>query len=783
MALLMAVLVTPPACGVMTFDTGAGKVHKLSVTQDVTLERGSTNFNSLEYLIVSKHPGYPNKRSLVQFEDVPSSCQSSNVISAKMYLYYEYSHKASGSSIKSVPFIPRHLRVHLVKKPWVESQTTSTLRLRGIAWSSQWLALDGTDAETTTQGGTVTIFPQRPKGFVEFDVTNAVKDWSSGVPNNGLVIRATNELDAGRDTRFSSNANSDFSKHAFVLVHCSDEVGTHTPSQQPYTTPVNLSNTPSEHMTISNPTSRDNDGNGSSTSNPTFGHTTAAPPVHDVTTYDTGAGKVYKLSVTQDVTLESGNINWNSLEYLIVSKHPGFPNKRSLIQFENLPIKCPSKNAFSAKMYLHYEYSHKASGTSIKSVPFIPRHLRVHLVKKPWVESQTTSTLRLHGIAWSSQWLALNGTDAEANPQQGTVTIFPQRPKGFVEFDVTNAVKDWSSGVPNNGLVIRATNELDAGRDTRFSSNANSDTSTRAFVLVHCSDEVGPYTPPQPYTSANSRDSDGNRTLNPTFGQTIVALPTHDVKTYDTGAGKVYKLSVSQDVTLERGSTNFNYLEYLIVSRHPGYPNKRSLVQFEDLPSSCPSSNVISAKMYLHYEYSHKASGSSIKRVPFLPRYLRVYLVKKPWDESQTTSSMRLRGVPWSSPWLALKGTDAEATPQQGTVTIFPYRPKGFVQFDVTNAVKDWSSGVPNNGLVIRATNELDPGRDTRFSSNANSDTSKHAFVLVHCKDEVGRYNPLQQPYTTPSLLQKEGGGWSVHKSSLMVFIPAFFVSMASALM
>ena len=208
-----------------------------------------------------------------------------------------------------------------------------------------------------------------------------------------------------------------------------------------------------------------------------------------------------------------------------------------------------------------------------------------------------------------------------------------------------------------------------------------------------------------------------------------------------------------------------------------------------------------------------------------------MYLVKKPWDESQTTSTMRLRGVPWSSSWLALDGTDAEATPQRGTVTIFPYRPKGFVQFDVTNAVKDWSSGVPNNGLVIRATNELHPGRDTRFSSNANSDTSKHAFVLVRCKDEVGRYNPLQQPYTTPShtssttfdhkspthslalpahdvktpdtgrlsvtqnvtlesgsdgtnkQLQKQGGGWSVHKSSLTVFIPVFFVSMASALM
>ena len=250
----------------------------------------------------------------------------------------------------------------------------------------------------------------------------------------------------------------------------------------------------------------------------------AATPVRGVNTFDTGAGTVYKLSVTQDVWLESGNRNYNNYEYLIVSKIPEYPNKRSLVQFEDLPSSCPSKNVASAKMYLYYIYSHKPSFMSAKRVPFIPRYLQVHLVKKPWNESQTTSTMRLSGIPWSYPWLALDGTDAETTPQQGTVTIFPERLKGFVEFDVTNAVKDWSSGVPNNGLVIRATNELDAGRDTRFASNANSDTSKHAYVLVHCSDEVGPYTPSQqPYTTANSSDSDGNRSYTSPPQQTIPA--------------------------------------------------------------------------------------------------------------------------------------------------------------------------------------------------------------------------------------------------------------------
>ena len=178
MALLMATLVPPPARGVMTFDTGAGKEYKLRVTQDVTLERGSVNFNSLEYLIVSKHPGYPNKRSLVQFEDLPRSCPSSNILSAKMHLYYEYSHKASGSSFKTVPFIPRHLRVYLVKKPWDESQTTSTMRLRGIPWSSPWLALDGTTLRQLPSKELSLYFRTNPK--VLWSLTSRIQ-WRTGV--------------------------------------------------------------------------------------------------------------------------------------------------------------------------------------------------------------------------------------------------------------------------------------------------------------------------------------------------------------------------------------------------------------------------------------------------------------------------------------------------------------------------------------------------------------------------------------------------------------------------
>ena len=213
----------------------------------------------------------------------------------------------------------------------------------------------------------------------------------------------------------------------------------------------------------------------------------------------------------------------------------------------------------------------------------------------------------------------------------------------------------------------------------------------------------------------------------------LFAPVTQGLKITQTGAGTVYTLMVEQDVTLERLS-NMNSLKYLLVSKHPGFPNKRSLVQFENLPSACPPNKIQSAKMYLYYLRAHKPSFYTIFQVPFIARYMHVHMVRKEWKETQATRVNRLSNAKWSTPWLGLDCTDADSAPQECTpVTIFPLRPAGFVEFDITNAVRSWSGGVPNYGLVIRATNELDPGRDIRFASNAHPDADTRAFVNVLC--------------------------------------------------
>ena len=196
-----------------------------------------------------------------------------------------------------------------------------------------------------------------------------------------------------------------------------------------------------------------------------------------------------------------------------------------------------------------------------------------------------------------------------------------------------------------------------------------------------------------------------------------------------------YKLNVVEDVTMERGSTNFNYLQYLIAGFHPGYPKKRSLLRFEDLPSGCKSVN--HAMMYIYYVYSHKASSHSFDQAPFITRTIQAHRVLRSWRETQATSTKRDSYNYWQTPWLGLNNIDATSSPT-GKTTIYASRPRGFVEIEVTSAVKAWKSGSPNYGVVIWATNENTAGRGTRFASKSDSDSSRHAYIILNCNNDGG---------------------------------------------
>ena len=104
----------------------------------------------------------------------------------------------------------------------------------------------------------------------------------------------------------------------------------------------------------------------------------------------------------------------------------------------------------------------------------------------------------------------------------------------------------------------------------------------------------------------------------------------------------------------------------------------------------------------------------------------------KSWNETEATIIYRYSGAPWDQPYLGLDDTDANDCPT-GQTTIYAGRPAGFVEIDVTTAVKEWKAGKPNYGLLIWATNEDQDGRDTRFFSSYHSDSTKHPYVRINC--------------------------------------------------
>ena len=213
--LLIIVLLNAGTC--FSGYVGAGACYVLKTVQDVWLEDPNNNNYGRQWLIVSKATGFSKKRSLIQFEDIPNSCQTVN--HAMMYLYYDTSAKASWQTNDQAPFITRTIQAHRVLQEWDETQATTTKRTSTSLWNTPYLGLDDIDARSCPTGHT-TIYAVRPQSFVEIEITSAAKEWKAGDANYGVVIWATNEDQNGRDTRFASTSDSDPSKHPYVVLNC-----------------------------------------------------------------------------------------------------------------------------------------------------------------------------------------------------------------------------------------------------------------------------------------------------------------------------------------------------------------------------------------------------------------------------------------------------------------------------------------------------------------------------------------------------------------------------------
>ena len=194
----------------------------------------------------------------------------------------------------------------------------------------------------------------------------------------------------------------------------------------------------------------------------------------------------------------------------------------------------------------------------------------------------------------------------------------------------------------------------------------------------------------------------------------------------DTGSGVVYRLEVVADVWLE-GVCNRDINDILVVGKHTGYAKKRSLLKFEAIPVNCGT--VQYATAYLFLDRGFKEGSYTDTQVPFISRSLEVHQVTKEWTESRATSTIRKDGENWVTAYGQIGG-DTEQTPTD-TVHVRPFRPRGYVGFDVTLAATHWDEGEDNYGLMFHDTNEGTNGRDLRFFGKGSSEYAP--FLDVYC--------------------------------------------------
>ena len=242
-----------------------------------------------------------------------------------------------------------------------------------------------------------------------------------------------------------------------------------------------------------------------------------------------------------------------------------------------------------------------------------------------------------------------------------------------------------------------------------------------------------------------------------------------------SGDHTLCRLEATGDVWLE-GSSNKNSYNFLIAGIHPGYPLKRSLLKFEDIPTTCRE--IVSANMYVHYWYAHKASFMSEAQVPWIPRPVQVRQVLKSWSETEATPSLRFRNTPWGVQYLGVDNTDASSHVDD-TYTFSRGHPAGYTSWNITHTAISWLSGQPNHGVLLMVANEDQFGRTIRFYSREHS-LDKAPYLEVVCTTVVPTDENIGVLRFT-DLLRATSGGISgpVHYSGMayLVFLVVWYIS------
>jgi len=169
--------------------------------------------------------------------------------------------------------------------------------------------------------------------------------------------------------------------------------------------------------------------------------------------------------------------NWGKYQILGAGWHPAGGEKRAYLKFDLSGVDPKSVGKATLKLF----HNHTGGNNSLT--------VGVHAVTGTWQEGggtyhsgQTEKPAAPGEISWLAQPPFSPYQSANFTPGPGT--------NNYIEVDITQMVKQWLSGVPNNGLVLKATGQLTqntAESSYGFYSREYKDKSKRPVLILSAS--------------------------------------------------------------------------------------------------------------------------------------------------------------------------------------------------------------------------------------------------------------------------------------------------------
>ena len=410
--------------------------------------------------------------------------------------------------------------------------------------------------------------------------------------------------------------------------------------------------------------------------------------------------------------------------------------------------------------------------------------LQLNSLLVPWTETDANWTNRQAGVPWSLGGAANPGVDFIAAPD--ALLSAPSYNPGLVAFDVTARVQQWSNGSGSNyGWRMM---QASAGVNPKqFTASENATTSLRPSLTVVWSGGGGggnpPPTvsitnPPGPTTitlgasiTLNATASDDGSVTNVAYfangnpiGQatvapypvtwtpaavgsyTLTAVATDNLLATTTSSPVVVTVNPSggggTTVVLQRGLSGYAGVSDTFLDSQLQTTSRGA---FDPLYLDVTKYTPLVRFSIFQSEGGPVPNGATIQTATlglYKQLYndtLRLNALLKPWVESQATWQNSQTGVPWSSPGAASAGSDY-ATAADALVAA-PYA-AGWVNFDVTTRVQQWSGGPSSNygWRLSQTTSGYNP--KTFVSSEDGNATQRPTLTVVYTGGGGGNVPP-----------------------------------------